>query len=67
MAETSSGGGPINKGLDQPSAEPFLIAVQEQTLILSNISNINQPSSAFINMAHKGVEKMRNQLGMVIV
>jgi hypothetical protein len=57
---------PINRGFDQPSVESFLIAVQEQTLI-SLQSNIDQPSSAFINMAHRGVEKMRNQLGMVIV
>ena len=35
--------GSINRGLDQPSEESFLIAaVQEQTLILSNISNINR-------------------------
>ena len=60
------GVGPINMGLDQPSGESFLVTVQEQTLI-SLQSNINQPSSAFINMAHRGVEKMRNQLGMVIV
>jgi hypothetical protein len=56
---------PINRGVDQPLVESFLIAVQEQTLI-SLQSNINQPSSAFINMAHRGVENMRNQLGMVI-
>jgi len=29
-----SGVGPINRGLDQPSGESFLIAVEEQTYIL---------------------------------
>jgi hypothetical protein len=29
---------PIKRGLDQPSTESFLIAVQEKMLILSNIN-----------------------------
>jgi hypothetical protein len=54
--------GPINRGLDQPSAESFLIAVPRADVNFL----AKQYKSAFINMAHRGVEKMRNQLGMVI-